>query len=65
MFVVRISLYLALVLYAPALAIGAVTDVPIWASVLSCGTVATLYTMKGGMSSVIWTDFLQVLASAC
>ena len=27
--------------------------------VLVCGTLATLFTLKGGMNSVIYTDFMQ------
>ena len=30
--------------------------------ILVTGLASTLYTMKGGMLSVIWTDFLQSIA---
>ena len=58
-FVLRIGFYLALVLYAPALAIAEVTGLSIWVSITACGSMATAYTMKGGMSAVIATDFMQ------
>ena len=61
LFVLRTLLYLAIVLYAPALALSAVTPLPLWGTVLACGVLATAYTMKGGMATVIWTDFVQSL----
>eukprot|EP00656_Telonema_subtile_P053838 TRINITY_DN7872_c0_g1_i4.p1 TRINITY_DN7872_c0_g1~~TRINITY_DN7872_c0_g1_i4.p1 ORF type:complete len:594 (+),score=94.14 TRINITY_DN7872_c0_g1_i4:111-1892(+) len=59
LFLTRVTVYLAIVLFAPALALNAVIGIPEIPTVLGAGTLATLYTMKGGMSSVIWTDFLQ------
>ena len=60
-FVLRIAFYLALVLYAPALAVSAVAGLSIYVSITLCGALATLYTMKGGMAAVIATDFMQSL----
>ena len=60
-FVLRIAFYLALVLYAPALAVSAVAGLSIYVSITLCGVLATLYTMKGGMTAVIATDFMQSL----
>ncbi len=59
LFVFRIIVYLAIVLYAPALALNALVGLPLWANILACGGLATIYTVKGGMVAVIWTDFLQ------
>lgn len=59
LFLTRVTVYLAIVLFAPALALNAVIGIPEIPTVLGAGTLATLYTMKGGMASVIWTDFLQ------
>ena len=59
LFLLRVTMYLAIVLFAPALAINAVTGIPEIPVVLTCGTLATAFTLKGGMNSVIWTDFMQ------
>ncbi|XP_035221456.1 putative sodium-dependent multivitamin transporter isoform X2 [Stegodyphus dumicola] len=54
-------LYLAVILYAPALALSAVTNLSIWTSVISVGVVCTFYCTLGGMKAVLWTDVLQAL----
>ncbi|VDI21872.1 solute carrier family 5 (sodium-dependent multivitamin transporter), member 6 [Mytilus galloprovincialis] len=51
--------YMAFVLYGPGLAIEAVTDFPLWASVLCISTASVLYTAIGGLKAVIWTDVFQ------
>jgi sodium-coupled monocarboxylate transporter 8/12 len=58
-FVGRVSFYLGLAIYAPALAIMEITGWNFTLSVLLTGTAATLYTTLGGMKAVIWTDSLQ------
>ncbi|XP_066913221.1 sodium-coupled monocarboxylate transporter 1-like isoform X2 [Clytia hemisphaerica] len=52
-------LYLAVVLYAPSLALEAVAGVPLTATIISTGLVCTFYTTLGGMKAVIWTDVFQ------
>ena len=61
-FLFRMCAYMGFVLYAPALALQAVLGVPVGSSVIVVGTIATLFTMKGGLSSVIWTDFAASIA---
>jgi sodium-coupled monocarboxylate transporter 8/12 len=61
LFLARVTLYLAMVIYAPALAIMEITGWPFWISVLLTGCAATFYTTLGGMKAVIWTDSLQFL----
>ena len=61
LFIVRMAFYMGIVLYAPAIAIKGITGMPEWITVLVCGISTTLYTCKGGMSSVILTDFMQSL----
>jgi sodium-coupled monocarboxylate transporter 8/12 len=61
LYVTRICGHLGLVVYAPALAIAAVTGWPLWLSIICAGLAATLYTTMGGMKAVIWTDTLQFL----
>ncbi len=59
LFIARVTLYMATVIYAPALAIMEITGWPLWISVSLTGGAATLYTTFGGMKAVIWTDSLQ------
>ncbi|XP_058020642.1 sodium-dependent multivitamin transporter isoform X1 [Ahaetulla prasina] len=58
-FIFQMVIYMGVVLYAPALALNAVTKFDIWASVLTIGIVCTLYTALGGLKAVIWTDVFQ------
>ncbi len=46
-------------LFIAALAAAAVGDVDIEVAIVACGIVAGLYTLKGGIRAVIWTDTLQ------
>uniref|UniRef100_A0A671MNU2 Sodium-dependent multivitamin transporter n=1 Tax=Sinocyclocheilus anshuiensis TaxID=1608454 RepID=A0A671MNU2_9TELE len=52
-------IYMGVVLYAPALALNAVTGFDLWGAVLAMGLVCTLYT--GGLKAVIWTDVFQTI----
>jgi len=61
LFLIRVSFYVGLAIYAPALAVTEVTGWPFWLSVILTGVSATLYTTLGGMQAVIWTDTLQFL----
>ncbi|HZQ21627.1 MAG TPA: sodium/solute symporter [Terriglobales bacterium] len=53
------AFHTALVVYAPALVINLVTNLPIWECVLFMGAITTVYTTLGGMKAVIWTDVVQ------
>src|SRR3954467_14287024 len=59
LFIIRVMLWLALVIYAPALALKQVTGLPLWFTILCTGTLTTFYTTLGGMKAVIWTDVAQ------
>jgi sodium-coupled monocarboxylate transporter 8/12 len=59
LFCVRISLYLGGALYAPAVAVETLVGAPMWLTIGSTGLVSTVYTVKGGMRAVIWTDIMQ------
>ncbi len=61
LFILRASLWIGAAIFAPALALEAVTGLPLEFTILCTGLVATLYTMKGGMKAVIWTDVLQLV----
>lgn len=59
MFIIRVVFYLALAIYAPALALAQVTHLPLWFSIGLIGGLTTIYTTLGGMKAVIWTDVMQ------
>lgn len=59
-FSLQMMIYMAIVLYAPALALSQVTGIGVWFSVLSLGIVCTFYTSIGGIKAVIWTDLFQI-----
>ncbi|KAJ7341425.1 hypothetical protein JRQ81_005505 [Phrynocephalus forsythii] len=58
-FIFQMVVYMGVVLYAPALALNAVTNFDLWVSVLAIGLVCTFYTALGGLRAVIWTDVFQ------
>ncbi|XP_078071328.1 solute carrier family 5 member 6a [Mustelus asterias] len=60
-FIFQMVIYMGVVLYAPALALNAVTGFDLWGAVLTMGLVCTLYTALGGLKAVIWTDVFQTL----
>ncbi len=51
--------YMSIVLYAPALALSAVTGLSKWFAIISVGLVCTLYCTIGGIKAVLWTDVFQ------
>lgn len=59
-FVTQMILYMAIVLYAPSLALNAVTGFTLWGAIISVGLVCTFYTTLGGLKAVLWTDTFQV-----
>ncbi|XP_029487320.1 sodium-dependent multivitamin transporter-like [Oncorhynchus nerka] len=60
-FIFQMVIYMGVVLYAPALALNAVTGFDLWGAVLAMGLVCTLYTTLGGLKAVIWTDVFQTI----
>jgi len=55
--------YLAVNFMAPAILFQQVSGgaVPFWASCLVFGLITTIYTWRGGMRAVIWTDIAQTI----
>jgi SSS family transporter len=47
-------------LFATALVISVVTQVPVTVTVLALGVAMIIYTVRGGVSAVIWTDVVQM-----
>lgn len=60
-FIFQMVIYMGVVLYAPSLALNAVTGLDLWLSVLTLGIVCNIYTALGGLKAVIWTDVFQTL----
>ncbi|XP_033645281.1 sodium-coupled monocarboxylate transporter 1-like [Asterias rubens] len=58
-FFLYMVMYMGIVIYAPALALNAVTGLSLWGAVLATGLVCTVYTTVGGMKAVLWTDVFQ------
>ncbi|KAL5004656.1 hypothetical protein ScPMuIL_018112, partial [Solemya velum] len=55
------AVYIGIVLFGPGIALQAVTDFPLWASILVVAIAAIIYTSLGGIKAVIWTDVFQSL----
>ena len=51
--------YLAMAIYTPALALGAVTGLPIGLYIVVIGLLTATLTLIGGMEGVIWQDVVQ------
>ncbi|GAB6020228.1 Sodium-coupled monocarboxylate transporter 1, variant 2 [Chamberlinius hualienensis] len=60
-FQLQMVIYMGIVLYAPSLAMSAVTGLSLWVAVISIGLVCTFYSTIGGMKAVLWTDVFQSL----
>lgn len=60
-FILQMTMYMSIVLYAPALALSQVTGLHTWGSVVAIGVVCTFYTTVGGMKAVMWTDAFQMI----
>ncbi len=52
---------MGVVLYLPAAALSTVTGMNVYFCIALMGTLATVYTVLGGIEAVIWTDVLQVV----
>lgn len=59
-FLVTRSLADGIRLFATALVISVVTGVPVPWTVIVLGTAMIIYTVRGGVSAVIWTDVVQM-----
>lgn len=57
----QMILYMGIVLYAPALALEAVTGINMKIAILAIGLVCTFYSTIGGMKAVLITDVFQSL----
>lgn len=51
LFTLEMILYMGIVLYAPALALSAVTNLPKWTTIIVIGIVCTIYCVCGGIKA--------------
>ncbi|XP_037573952.1 sodium-coupled monocarboxylate transporter 1 [Dermacentor silvarum] len=63
--VIEMCFFMGVVLYGPSLALGSVTGLPVWLSIVLNGSVCAFYTTVGGIKAVVWTDVLQILLMIC
>ena len=59
-FVITRTLADGIRLFATALVISVVTQVPVSVTVIALGVAMIVYTVRGGVSAVIWTDVVQM-----
>ena len=64
LFLITRSLADGIRLFTTALVIAVVTQVPVGAVVVVLGAAMIVYTMRGGVSAVIWTDVVQMFVYA-
>ncbi|CAH1713808.1 unnamed protein product [Aphis gossypii] len=60
-FSMQMILYMSIVLYAPSLALGAITGLSLTSSIILVGLVCVFYSTIGGIKAVIITDVFQSL----
>jgi sodium-coupled monocarboxylate transporter 8/12 len=51
--------HMATAIFAPSLVLQEIAGIPLIPAIAITGIGVTLYTLKGGMTAVIWTDFMQ------
>ncbi|KAE9555537.1 hypothetical protein FO519_001208 [Halicephalobus sp. NKZ332] len=56
-----IVFYMAVVIYAPSVALSNVLNINKWILILIFGLTTTGYTTLGGLKAVVWTDSLQAI----
>ena len=52
---------IAIVLYLPAVALSAVSNINIYAAIIIIGSLCVVYTVMGGIEAVVWTDAIQAV----
>ncbi|CAL8148090.1 unnamed protein product [Orchesella dallaii] len=60
-FISQMTIYMAIVVYAPSLALSQVTGLNVYGCVVAIFFICTFYTTVGGMKAVVWTDTFQVI----
>ncbi|ODN04385.1 Sodium-coupled monocarboxylate transporter 1 [Orchesella cincta] len=60
-FILQMSVFMGVCLYAPSIAMSAFMGLELWQSVVGLGLCATVYTSMGGLKAVVWTDVFQLM----
>ena len=60
-FTIQMTMYMAIVVYAPALALEQVTGFPLDIAVVVIFVVCIFYSAIGGIKAVMWTDTFQAV----
>lgn len=60
-FIVSVVVFLAIVLYVPALSFSQVTNLTLYTTIIITGVICTVYTAIGGIKAVVWTDAIQMV----
>lgn len=61
LFIGQVLFRTGILIYGPALALATITGVDVRWAIIAVGIVATIYTVLGGITAVIWTDALQLV----
>lgn len=61
LFVGQVLFRTGILIYGPALALATLLGVDVRLAIVAVGLVATVYTVSGGITAVIWTDALQLV----
>ena len=60
-FIIFMVVRSAIVVYLPALALSVIIGMNLFASIILVGTVTVIYSTIGGVSAVIWSEFIQAV----
>ncbi|XP_077555160.1 sodium-coupled monocarboxylate transporter 1-like [Haemaphysalis longicornis] len=63
LYMLEMTIYIAISLYAPALALSQLTGMTLWSAVVAIGLVCTVYTSIGGIKAVVLTDTFQAVVT--
>jgi SSS family transporter len=61
LFSASVIIFLAVVLYVPALSFAQVSGLSIYITIIVTGIICTIYTTIGGMKAVVYTDAIQMV----
>nr|VZI24867.1 unnamed protein product [Spirometra erinaceieuropaei] len=59
-FILQMVFYVGASLFAPAVALSAMTNANLLLTILGTGALTTFYTAMGGLKGVVWTDVIQL-----
>uniref|UniRef100_A0A0X3PME5 Sodium-coupled monocarboxylate transporter 1 n=1 Tax=Schistocephalus solidus TaxID=70667 RepID=A0A0X3PME5_SCHSO len=60
-FIIQMLFYVGASLFAPAVALSAMTGANLLLTILGTGALTTFYTAMGGLKGVVWTDVIQLI----